>query len=167
MWQKKKDELQHKHSLIFPSGAKTGQREKTTPCLSVKRKHLDQTEVLVCRINWCWLSNPHSVSLSLTIWYGNSTCNISSPHQTQCSVWDPKSCWTWPDKVVDRLLQSQDLNPHLQWQTVNTEPRLPKYIISPWILLLSLSSFNTFCFLHFSWAMHIQKLLTQVQKMFM
>jgi len=58
-WEKicqKKDELQDNHTLVFPSGARTRQiillqKEKIIPCLSAKRKHLDQTELLVCRMN--------------------------------------------------------------------------------------------------------------------
>lgn len=53
MCQKKKDELKHKHTLMFLAGARTGQTILTAERKdhTIKRNHLDQTEVLLCRTN--------------------------------------------------------------------------------------------------------------------
>lgn len=62
-----------------------------------------------------------------------------------------------------------NLNPSVQWQTVNTEPSLTENILSPWILFspcpLSRGLFFFF-FLNFSWAMDLQRLLIQAPKMY-
>lgn len=49
--------------------------------------------------------------------------------------------WCWAE-VAYRLLQSQDLNPSLHWQTVNVKPRSPKQIFLLPESFFSLISFS-------------------------
>lgn len=139
MCQKKKDELQHKHSLICPFGARTGQitlpAERKDHTMPICREEPSRPEVFVCRINLCWLSNSHSVSCSLTIPYCNSAL-----HHTKHNVL----------AEIQRVVGPGQIRLCIDCCQAKTCP---------------LSVLNIF--LHFSWAMHIQKLLIQVPKMCM